>query len=372
MNNAIGVPATLYVFGFRVHNLRSYCVGLVHRLYEAGLVRSNIWSGRLNHVMYNSTAISLIFCLAAGSHSLADDAKLHRAGGNTVSFVAVEGKLRITIGGRPFATYVYQDEKIPRPYFAHVFTPVGIQVTRNHPPIEGKDRTDHATFHPGIWQAFGDISGADFWRNRATVRHVRFVQQPKGGRGQGSFVVQNRYESNGKPICDETCRFTISVRPSGILLIWDSTFRSDQDDFYFGDQEEMGLGVRVATPISVVKGGQIINSDGLKNERQAWGKQANWCDYSGNIDGYRVGITLMPDPKNFRRSWFHARDYGLLLANAFGRNAFTKGKKSRVVVKKGETFRLRTGVLVHGSKANLALNLPNAYRDFLKQIQVSR
>ena len=39
-----------------------------------------------------------------------------------------------------------------------------MQVTRHHPPIEGQDRVDHGTFHPGIWMAFGDISGSDYWR----------------------------------------------------------------------------------------------------------------------------------------------------------------------------------------------------------------
>jgi hypothetical protein len=116
----------------------------------------------------------------------------------------------------------------------------------------------------------------------------------------------------------------------------------------------MGLGVRVATPLTVKRGGQILNSDGRKNERQVWGKQADWCDYGGVIDGEPAGVTLMPDPKNFRRCWFHARDYGVLVANPFGRNAFTRGEKSKVVVRKGETFRLRFGVLVHSGETDVA------------------
>ena len=61
----------------------------------------------------------------------------------------------------------------------------------------------------------------------------------------------------------------------------------------------------------------------------------------------------MPDPENVRRAWFHARDYGVLVANPFGRRAFTRGEESRVVVKAGETFRLRFGVLVHSGKADV-------------------
>ena len=120
----------------------------------------------------------------------------------------------------------------------------------------------------------------------------------------------------------------------------------------------MGLGVRVATDLTVTHGGVITSSDGRKNEKQVWGRQADWCDYSGK----GVGVMVMPDPQNFRRSWFHARDYGLLVANPFGRQAFTKGEPSRVVVKKGETLTLRFGVLVHDGD----LDRQAAYQDFLQ------
>ena len=281
-------------------------------------------------------------------------------------------RFQIRIGKKPFATYVLNDEEIPRPYFSDVRAPSGMRVTRNHPPIEGVDRTDHATFHPGLWLAFGDISSGDFWRNRARVRHVEFVEYPHSGTGYGKFAVRNHYEADGKVICEEVCHYTITVRPQGYLLIWDSQFSSNERDFVFGDQEEMGLGVRVATPLSVAMGGRITNSEGLKNEAQVWGKQAAWCDYSGTINRRRIGITLMSDPGNFRKSWFHARDYGLLLANPFGRNAFAQGEKSKVLVKKGEKLRLRFGVLIYSAEDEQSPDLDGAYRDFLQQIGHAR
>ena len=294
---------------------------------------------------------------------------LRAADSPSVAFSREPGKIHITVGGRDVATYVYRDDAIPRPYFAHVHAPNGTQVTRNHPPVESQDLTDHATYHPGIWLAFGDINGADFWRNRARVEHEAFVTEPTGGLGRGTFAVRNRYVAgDGKTVCHETARYTLLVRPSGYLLLWASEFVSGDGDFVFGDQEEMGLGVRVATPLTVQRGGEILNSEGRRNEKQVWGRQADWCDYRGVIDGHRVGITLLPDPNNFRRSWFHARDYGLLLANAFGRNAFKAGDKSRVVVKKGKRFRLRYGVLLHSSPKEQSIDLLAAYRDFIKHI----
>jgi hypothetical protein len=304
----------------------------------------------------------MLWCLMAPVASTAGESP-------AVSFRGVPGRVRIEVGGEPIATYVYRDETILRPFFVDVHAPGGTRVTRNHPPVEGVDATDHATFHPGLWLAFGDLGGADNWRNRARVEHERFVEEPAGGSGRGTFAVANRYlGGNGAMICREICRYRILVRPSGYLLIADSEFASDTGDFTFGDQEEMGFGVRVATPLSAEKGGRLRNSDNREGEREVWGKTALWCDYSGTIDGRHVGITLMPDPKNFRRSWFHARDYGLLVANPFGNEAFTKGEKSRVVVRRGETFRLSFGALLHGSPAGKEPDLTAAYGDYLEQL----
>ena len=131
-----------------------------------------------------------------------------------VAFEHQPNKLNITIGGKPFATYVYEDTQTTRPYFANVKTPSGIQATRNHPPIEGIDAMDHATFHPGIWLAFGSISGHDYWRLKAKVKHEMFVEKPKGSSGKGTFTVRNHYlTTDGKDrVCVELCRYTVLVR----------------------------------------------------------------------------------------------------------------------------------------------------------------
>jgi hypothetical protein len=215
--------------------------------------------------------------------------------------------------------------------------------------------------------AFGDLSGHDYWRLKARVVHDGFVEAPHDSMGQGHFTVRNHYLATGSTdvVCAETCRFDVLVRPTGTLLMWDSTFTASNGEFYFGDQEEMGLGLRVATPLAVVNGGEILNSAGRRNGDQVWGQQAEWCDYSGVVDGQHLGLTLMPDPANFRRSWYHARDYGFVAANPFGVRAFTGGEASKVIVRRGENLRLRFGVLVHSSPSEADFDVAAAYRDFL-------
>lgn len=326
-----------------------------------------LWGYRMRRLFLCLLFVGASFTATA----TADDAKgqaskRDRNEADAVSFQQRDGSLSIAIGGKPVAEYVFRDDQILRPYFRHLRTLSGELVTRHQPPVRGQDLDDHAAMHPGLWLAFGDLDGFDFWRNKGRVRQLRFMEQPKVEAGGGSFVVENVYEADGRLLCTETCRIAIGVRPDSYLVDWRSTFQSTQD-FTFGDQEEMGLGVRVATPLIVQKGGEIIDSESRKNGAQVWGKQADWCQYHGVVDRQRIGIVVMPSPNNFRRSWFHARDYGLLVANPFGQNAFDKGEKSKVTVKRGDKFHLGFGVLVYGVPAETSLDIAGFYRRYLEE-----
>jgi len=274
----------------------------------------------------------------------------------------------VNLDGRPIATYVYRDKVVRRPYFANLHAPDGTPVTRNWPPKAGEDPTDHADMHPGLWLAFGDISGVDFWRNKGSVEHERFVEPPTARQAVANFTVLNRYvdPSSQQVLCHEEALYSFRSSSAGVLLIWQSKFSSPRE-FYFGDQEEMGLGLRIATPLTVTHGGQILDTQGRRDEREIWGKKALWCDYSKQIGNKHVGVTLLTDPANFAGCWMHVRDYGLLVANPFGRNAFTKEPPSKVSVGKSETLRLRFGILLHATRAK-DTDIRAAYKDFQRDL----
>jgi hypothetical protein len=278
-------------------------------------------------------------------------------------------RLVITHDSKPVAHFVFASTNILRPHFAHVHTPDGIQVTRNHPPIAGVDPVDHPTMHPGIWLAFGNISGQDFWRNKATIRHEKFITPPTTVSNQVTFVTSaTLVSSNQTDLAKLESHFTIRSVQHSYLLFWKATFTPQTDTFTFGDQEEMGFGIRIATPLSEKNGGVIRNSDGLIGAKNAWGRTAAWCDYSGVLSNRLVGITVLTDPNNFRPSWMHSRDYGLIVANPFGQKAFTKtGDPSSVPVKKGETFTLHFGAYIHSSPTNEPRDLAAIYQSFENQ-----
>lgn len=279
-------------------------------------------------------------------------------------------RLDIAAAGRTLATFVFKDDRTLRPYFANLHTLGGVQVTRNHPPVEGQDATDHDTMHPGVWLAFGDLNGQDFWRNKGRVDHVRFTEPPTAGDERLTFATECRLlAADGATLGSLTNRFTLAALTDAWLLIWEAAFHSDHGDLIFGDQEEMGFGARVATAITEKNGGAIASSSGLKTAKNTWGQPAEWCDYSGTVGSQRLGIVLMADPANFRPSWWHNRDYGLMVANPFGREAMKQGAGSVVTVKRGETFRLRFGAVIHQGGA---VNSGALYQGFLEEIAGTR
>ena len=286
-------------------------------------------------------------------------------------------QVQILLKGETVAQFVFIDQNIRRPYFANLKLPGGVQVTRNHPPIAGVDAIDHDTMHPGLWLGFGDLSGVDFWRNKGSIKHLRFMDEPKiqDGRllfstecqllneqGEAMGLLQNHFvlmtcepkkqDSENK---DKDDLGNSRDDPIRWLLIWKATISASQQTITIGDQEEMGFGARVATAITEKNGGRIVSSTGQQSAAKTWGQAADWCDYSGTIDGQSVGITLMADRNNFRQSWWHNRDYGVFVANPFGRQALKQGEKSEVSIEKGSSLTIRFGALIHaGSNVDVS------------------
>ena len=273
-------------------------------------------------------------------------------------------QLTITYSGKRVGEYVFRDEKILRPYFANLHSLTGTPLTRNSPPIAGVDAVDHDTMHPGIWLAFGDINGDDFWRNKGQIRHERFAQSPVIHPNGVTFIADSRLiTSDGKPLCNLQSQFELSKQHQGLLLVWAAKFHSETSDFTFGDQEEMGFGARLATPLIEKNGGLIVSSGGLRTAQKTWGQPASWCDYGKRLEGRDCGITLMTHPANFRESWWHNRDYGVFVANPFGRAAMKQGEKSAMTVKRGTPFTIKFAALLHDTTDyDPALG----FREFLK------
>lgn len=274
-------------------------------------------------------------------------------------------ELNLYLGQSPIATYLLDHEDLTRRAFVNVKTPSGIQVTRNFPPrkpedidpgYKAEDGIIHPVMHPGLWMSFGWIDGNDYWRLQSRVKFETFLSEPEGGDGSASFATRDRYLSShgNETICLQDTRYHFRLVVDGILLDWDAEFYNEDRDFTFGDQEESGLALRIASPIRVQGGnGRIVNHRGEENGAGTWGKPFEWINYSGEVDGNRVGLLVIPHPDNPRPCWSHSRDYGALVSNPFPKQPKERREPyATTVVKKGEKFRLRYRVLIHESSAD--------------------
>lgn len=269
-------------------------------------------------------------------------------------------RLVVTAGDEPVAAFVFADPAVGRPSIRDLAAPGGTVVTRPCPPRQGVDADDHATIHPGAWLCFSDLSGADPWRHKTAVRFAGFDGAPNVIDGVARFTAKIVYlgaatdTADAPVVCRE--RSTVSIQDRQIdgaavrLLLWEAELTPGGNrPLVFGDVEEMGLGLRVATPLSPARGGRYLASHGGVNEKGIFGRGAAWVDASCTIEGRRVGATVIDLAGNPRQPFFHARDYGLVLANAFGRKAYgVKDPPPPVTLEPGKSLRLSYAILLHG------------------------
>jgi hypothetical protein len=89
----------------------------------------------------------------------------------------------------------------------------------------------------------------------------------------------------------------------------------------------------------------ILDSKGNRGEKLARESGAPWVDYSGTVDGQKVGLAIMNHPSSFRYpSDWHVRAYGLFAANPW----IIKGEST---LQKGESLTLKWRAYVHGGDA---------------------
>jgi acetyl esterase/lipase len=284
--------------------------------------------------------------------------------------------------GKEVVTRYHKGPQLAKPYFWPLVAPGGVSVTRSW-PVE-KQPTDETTDHihqKSLWFTHGDVipeglplktrvndknvQGVDFWSERdghGTIVCVE-VGKPASAGTSASIVTRNEWRTaDGDKILDEIRAFTLhDLTPDAWLLVVDIELAALFVPVTFGDTKEGAFGLRIHDAIRLAnkKGqGKLVNADGASGELACWGFHSPWCDYSGPIDGKVVGAAIFDDLDNPFPACWHARGYGLLAANPFGRTKSgfpaVRNRSDLVRLDKGERLRLRYGVLVHQGDADEA------------------
>ena len=299
-----------------------------------------------------------------------------REGGKGVS-VAVRGeggadrRIDFEVDGRLVTTY-RMGPRQSKPYFYPLYALPGQEITQDGP-------SDHK-HHRSAWFCHGDVipeglafkkhfknvTGVDFWsegKGHGNIVCVR-VDSPRVGADHASVTTLNEWRTaEGHKVLDEvrTIHF-YHLGKNENLIVLDIDLNASVAPITFGDTKEGSMGIRIRPSIRADKGkGKLTNAEGKVNEgkganrdrKGCWGLVSAWCDYSGPVgDGKTAGLAIFADPTNPIDSAWHARNYGLLAANPFGRQHAgfpdRKNKKELVKLKKGEHLKLRYGLYLHG------------------------
>lgn len=267
-------------------------------------------------------------------------------------------QVAVTVDGQPFTTFFYGNDA-GKPFLAPLRSASGKVVTRAFPMemIEGESR-DHL-HHRGLWFTYDDVNGVKFWENdpsytkkpmgRVVVRET----SSKGGDRSGTLTATMEWlDQDGQILLVEDRDMIFYSDPKLRIVDFHVTLTAARD-ITLGDTKEGLFAIRLAENFTERRGGKIVNAEGLTGMKSVWGKRSSWVDYSGEVDGEKLGIAIFDHPTNpYYPAYWHARDYGLFSLNCFGQSAFDPDAEERITkIAKGDKLNFRWRVVIHPGDA---------------------
>ena len=271
-------------------------------------------------------------------------------------------KVVVSIGNEIFTEYRYANQG--KPILYPVIGPYGIPMTRHYPmkegvPGESGDHHHHQSIHYNH-----PVSGIDFWHGRggAHIRNDEIVKTEVVD-GKALIVSRNSWMHGDKRILSDTTEISAGNTKGGRFIDYKVSIHASEREITFQDSKEGSMSIRTHPALRLqgkVAKGSAINSEGVKG-KAVWGKAAKWVNYWGPVDGKMVGIAIFDHPKNPRHpTTWHARDYGLVAANPFGKRYFKAGDGA-LTLQKGETVTFAYRFFFH-ENSHEKIDLPEHYK----------
>jgi hypothetical protein len=293
-------------------------------------------------------------------------------------------QIAVEINGKPFTVFYMCGKDVHRPYLYPLRTASGKVVTRSFPAgqIPGES-TDHP-HQAGLFYGHGDVNGYNYWaiqnipsppqrgaNKRGEVVLKKLVSATGGAKTGVVDAVFEWRTPDGKTLLTESRKMTFHADPQLRIIDFDFDFAAIEK-VVFNDTKEGTFAMRLASVLEephtkvidhpdakqeLVRTGKLVNAQGAECEANVWGKQSEWVDYSGVIEGEKLGVTMMDHPGNPRHpTYWHSRAYGLHSINPFGVHDFLndKTKDGSMTIEPGQHARFRYRVVIHPGDAKEA------------------
>ncbi len=253
--------------------------------------------------------------------------------------VRVGSKINITIDDKFFTSYIFsEDEKYP--FFYPVNGPVsGGSVTSM--------RNSEYPHHSSLFFGCDLVNGGNYWQEgleRGRIISINALIVKQGGDSViiSDECIWNRPESIS-PVRD--IRKIIITAPEAGTRQIDVEIRMEMlADVTILKTNHSLFSARIAADLSVLNGGTMINAEGLRNEKETFGKSSPWIDYYGRRGNGIEGLAIFQHPSNpwFPSPWF-TRDYGFMSPTPM----YWPENGTATFLKKGTILDLRYRVIVH-------------------------
>ena len=252
------------------------------------------------------------------------------------------GKFVILIDNEVFTCYrVGPGQKYP------YFFPVNGPVSQISLTTDSGVPYDH---HRSLWFGCDKVNGGNYWQEGIETGQII---------SQGPVVLQNGPELiHIEDTCDwkqpgeesiirDTRDIIISAPSDSLRFIDISITVLALTDIHIEQTNHSLLSVRMKESLSVSNGGSLKNSAGKKGEKETAGKEAFWCDYTGEHFGILEGITIFNSPNNIWNpvKWF-TRDYGFF--SPTNMNFLPEG----LSIKKNDSLTFEYRIVVHSGELN--------------------
>jgi hypothetical protein len=256
-----------------------------------------------------------------------------------INAVKVGSKINITINGKYFTSYIFSDDE-KYPFFYPVNGPLsGGSVTSM--------RNAEYPHHSSLFFGCDQVNGGNYWQEGLERGRIISINAEIVKEGGDTVIITDECIWNRpgalSPVKDIR-KFTITV-PSATMTQIDAEITMEiLMDVHIRKTNHSLFSARMAADLSVKNGGTMINAEGLKGEKDTFGKNSPWIDYFGKRGNAIEGLVIMQHPSNpwYPSPWF-TRDYGFMSPTPM----YWPENGEEIFMKKGTTLLLRYRVLVH-------------------------